>query len=204
MYNATNDVDKALNDLPLKKTGEIYHASSMRMSLPIRYVPIDFVAGLKGEVDLSTNNYAPDKKQYKGFDDKRGEYKAQLDTYTGQFSDEVIFYTVGDADKIKELLTFIDGIGRKTNQGVGGFSSFTIEEMDDDWSLYHDSMKVMRPIPKIVLKDMFPKINCKSLVWDKVAFKGPYWEASNQADCYVPDSDRLPMGVVQEEFDDEF
>ena len=205
MYNATGSVEKALNDLPIKRTEDLYHASSLRLMMPIRYVPVDFVAGLKGEIDLSTMNYSPDGKKYKIFDDKRNQYKVQMDKYSAQYSSEAVFYVCGDPEKIDQLMSFIDGLGKKTNQGIGGFHRYAISTIEHDWSLYQETLKVMRPIPKTLFAELYPDVSVDNLSWDKVAYKGPYWDKENQLDCYVPDNDRVPLEMPGDiEFDDVF
>jgi len=54
---------------------------------------------------------------------------------------KVCFYFKGNPDRVIKLLEFINGIGKKTKYGFGWFSSYKIEEVEDETYVYY------RPLP---------------------------------------------------------
>ncbi|KZX84834.1 hypothetical protein A3715_17505 [Oleiphilus sp. HI0009] len=203
MFQATGDIEKAANELPIKRTDGIYHASSVRFSLPIKKEIADFTAGLRGEEDLSTNKFRPDKKKYIGFDNARGDYKAQLDGYNAIRSKEAVFYCVGEKEKIEELLTFLPGLGKKTNQGFGAYQYITITEIAEDKSMYDDRLGVMRPVNEETLRKL--GVNTHNCISDVTSIAPPYWDKNKQVECLVPENDRMLPGMLGSHiFDEEF
>jgi len=57
------------------------------------------------------------------------------------------WYCVGKRRRIKELLSTVTHVGKKTSQGWGRVSDWSIESWPDDWSCYGPGGELMRGIP---------------------------------------------------------
>ena len=88
-------------------------------------------------------------------DNKRGFFKPFLNKYplvlganpeTDDSLLTVAFFGHGDIERVRGLLRFLPGIGRKVRQGYGLIGSVRIDVIDQDISLVRDGYP-MRPIP---------------------------------------------------------
>ena len=177
-------VDVSLLDLPLKKTGDVYHAS----------------VGIYGdELKLYTDTL------YKRFTDKetykltRKQQKGRVKTNQGHFKDfminlpllvtnNLVFYCNGDEKELKRLLQHLTHVGKKTSIGGGRISKINITETEVDYSFFKDGA-VMRPIPV----DMKIPI-AEGMVFQKQPYKPPYWDKNNIGFCIVPEN-QIKKGI---------
>lgn len=87
-----------------------------------------------------------------------------------------------DSEDVNEVMRLIDkwifGIGKKTSQGYGEFSSYVIEKCDFDFQ-----GESCRPIP--ISEDQFMEImkTPNSLSLKYTGFRPPYWLPQNQGYC---------------------
>jgi hypothetical protein len=200
IYNATGDADKAISEVPLKRTQGVYHGSSIRFANPCRIVNVDYISGLRSESDVSSKNFSPDGKKYKFIDPKRDVYRNTLDVYKGVESTEAVFFGCGDIPAIEQLLPHIEGLGKKTTSGIGHFFSVSIDKISSDDSIFVSELGVMRPVPKNVMNHLGFAVGDSE--WDRVTYQPPYWDLSQVEDCYVPVGFELPEVVL--DLDDEF
>jgi len=110
---------------------------------------------LRGINDLSEEHFAPQSKgkakRYLAIDVKRGPYKANMSNYAGIDARTVIFYGVGDADRVVELIrNHLPGIGRSANAGAGEIVDVNWKRMTEDYSWITPSGLPARPLPLAV------------------------------------------------------
>ena len=156
--------------LPIKRTGEIYHASVSQ------FIP-------KYSVKIT--------RIYKRFEDKwAGDLdKKKIRVGSGHFRSyamaepyiackEVVFYVNGDLEIIKGLiLRNVIGLGNDLRIGFGTVRDIIFEEIEEDWSLVAGDI-AMRPIPVEMCKEYEEAAY--------IAYKGPYWNPKNVALCVPP------------------
>ncbi len=125
---------------------------------------------------------------YKRFEDRWAGGKRKISKASGYFKDYMIqhiyipsrtvfFYVCGDKEVLSPLCRLIVSLGDNTRVGWGAVRSFTIEVMDEDWSIVKDGI-AMRPIPEHLLEYTSEKI---ALGW-----RPPYWAPENTAICAPP------------------
>ena len=203
MFQHTDDLDVAHNQLPLKKSKGIYHASALRLQHPIRQVECDFNGGVRqGDQDVSL--FKPTSKRgnkYGYIDTVRGDHKSFMNTYTGYESahHKGYFYVCGDKDEIKRLLdAYVFALGKKGHSGsYGSFDSYSIEEVDQDYSLRHPKMGVMRALPI----SEFSEFSTDECCTEYSGFYPPYYQTGAQM-CLMPLSivDNSKIDVVVDDF----
>ena len=204
LYQETDDLHVAHEELPLKRTGGVWHASQIRMEGPVMYQSVDFSMSLK-ESDMDKRLFAPGRSnRYSYIDQVRGEHKANLDRYPGLVSktNKVHFFAFGDKEKIEALLrSNVFSLGKKHQQGYGSISSLTVESADDDFSLYHPEMGVMRPIPIDLVLPF--EISSQKTASELTAFAPPYYQTEQKL-CYVPSSIVYTAMDIEQDEDDFF
>lgn len=114
---------------------------------------IDF-DGRRGKIDVSSG-------LYKGY---------QMPVYT-RSALRVYWYAVGDMERVRDLLSDVTHIGKKTSQGYGRINLWDVEAWPHDWSMWRDG-KPTRAIP----------------AQDGALYgvRPPYWRAANQTTCTLP------------------
>lgn len=93
----------------------------------------------------------------------------------------VEWYLVGEPERIRELLSTVTHLGKKTAQGWGRVIRWEIEPVDEDWSIWKDG-KLMRGIPPEHAKDQVPL----DLAFIHYGIRPSYWDKRNQMLLLVP------------------
>lgn len=93
----------------------------------------------------------------------------------------ITFYAVGHKSEIEELLSLIPAVGKKPSVGWGMVKEWIVEEISEDYSLYHPEHGLMRPVPIEEADDRL-----KDYPIMQYAVKPPYWKNINKRLCYVP------------------
>jgi len=96
--------------------------------------------------------------------------------------DNIVFYFIGDKNKIKELVDYIVGIGKKVKAGFGWFSSFEITIAEKEEQKY----LLFRPLPLKVMADNIFKDRDFSYVNDYGSYRAPYWLGEYQENILIP------------------
>ncbi len=135
---------------------------------------------------------APDKMQYldtkKGIiSDSAGEYRAyRVPSVVRIVKDGIItFYAVGHCNEVLELLNLIPAVGKKNSMGYGFVDRWEVEEIEEDYSLWHPEHGLMRPLPIEDVTDA-DKEKVKRYPIMQYAVKPPYYKVENMKMCYVP------------------
>lgn len=201
LYQETNDLHVAHNELPLKRTDGVWHASQIRVQGPVKIGNVSYFSSLK-EKDQDTRLFAPNgrSKDYVFIDTLRGKHKATTDNYNAyQSKDSIVhFFAYGEADTIRELLQAnIFAIGKKHNHGYGSIVKIEVNEIEDDYSIYHPDFGVMRSLPcdsRLASEHGLP--SKKNMDTELSAFAPPYYDTKREL-CYVPSS--IVIEMVEEE-----
>lgn len=143
--------EDAIPYIPLESVDGIFKGSSAAFEKRYRLISFDRIMSLRGDRDLSVDVFAPNRrggKYYVFVDKKRGKYKTNLQSYSGIFSSEVVFWGVGDVDQVEYLLKyFVLGIGKRSNAGAGEIGSIEVDEIEEDYSWITKEGKPARPLP---------------------------------------------------------
>lgn len=163
--------------LPLRRTGDVYHASVGVYRAPrLRTSRI-----YKRFEDYFIENHPELLNRSYGIG--RGHYKNHMITYPIIVTDTVTFYGCGDISEVERLLGHLTHIGKKTGIGGGKILKLKVRETEMDHSFYHDEYGVMRPIPTS-LKVPLP-VGAGQVIM-RMAYKPPYWDKRNIDLCIAP------------------
>lgn len=93
------------------------------------------------------------------------------------------FYAIGNPEKIEDLLNRISAVGKKPICGYGIVKKWVIEEIDQDYTLFHSKYGLMRPVEVGGHEDNGKYSDYPIMQY---AIKPPYWKVKNMRLCYVP------------------
>lgn len=118
--------------------------------------------------------------------DSVGQYRAyRIPNVIRTVKDGIItFWAMGHADEVKALLDCIPAVGKKCAAGYGIVADWTVEECDNDYSLWHPDYGLMRPVE--VDSNEAQGLNLSGYPVMQYGVKPPYWKAKNLRLCYVP------------------
>ncbi|MGH8463107.1 MAG: hypothetical protein ACRER5_03105 [Pseudomonas sp.] len=187
IYLISGDVERAHSDIPLARTKDVWHASSIqflggeRSSQPYiarldsrDLVPVGYSgeANRKGRININIS----------------GGYLAaqlrKLPTFIGQ----VAFDGNGDIEEVKSLLHALPGLGKNTRQGLGRMGEIVVASSLKDVSVIREDGLPARPTPVTTWEQWGnnPDVAAK----DHVAWQPPYWRHDQDALCVVPTGSR--------------
>lgn len=136
--------------------------------------------------------FAANKMQYldmeKGLiSDSVGAYRAYRNPVVVRVAKnaKIAFYCRGTKDKIEDLLQYMPAVGKKPSMGWGIVESWTVEEIEEDYSLFHPDYGLMRPIT-VEDAGKHPDFDFSKYPVLPYGVKPPYWKPCNARPCYVP------------------
>lgn len=94
----------------------------------------------------------------------------------------ITFYAVGRAEAIRELLQHMMAVGKKAAAGYGIVDRWTVENCDEDYTLWHPDHGLMRPVEIGDEGDL----NLSGYPVMRYGVKPPYWKLKNSRLCHVP------------------
>lgn len=94
------------------------------------------------------------------------------------------FWAIGHKDEIQALLDCIPAVGKKYAAGYGLVDRWTVEDCNEDYSLWHPEHGLMRPVE--VGGDESRDLSLDGYPIMHYGIKPPYWKAKNMRLCYVP------------------
>jgi hypothetical protein len=165
------DVSGCLKNPPIKKTGELWHAS---------------VAQFPDNAKVGVTTF------YKRFDERnchiiettikklqidRGHYRAYMMNIAHVTTRTASFYVNGDLQEVLRLISYLPALGKKGVDGCGFFKSVSVEETPEDYSLVKDGV-AMRSLPCFLGYTSDENI--------RLAWKSPFWAKENVTDCVPP------------------
>ncbi len=168
------DVIDTFQDMPIEKSSNgIFYGSWLQYDKSIANVyqssikkrwadEIDYHIDFKGKAEKVRNN--------------AGEHKPYDIRFAAKSIGNVWFYFISnDIERVKLLLdNHLLGIGKYVNKGFGAFTSYSIEEIQEN-----PFEQIIRPIPA-EKRDLTGNIRTRLM-----AYKPPYWLAKNKAACII-------------------
>lgn len=173
--NLSPYLPKNKRPLPLKKTGDIFHASA---------------SIFEPESVKATKIYKRFEEQWterlkrKSIRIGAGYFRNYILTQVYIPARTMTFYAYGDMELIAQLVeSYVAGVGNDFRVGFGAVRNVTIEKTDADYSIMMDG-KAMRAIP-IEYCTSYEKAMY-------LAFRAPYWDPRNVTVC-VPPGERCEL-----------
>ena len=183
-YNASSHLltnDLIVPDLPLARCGEgedWYFACSFNTIPPIA----EYIMYWHKRFDDQLEQYIEFKGKRGKVDVRSGKNKAYRMPLVVQLFDYLQWFAVGHLESVRELISTITHIGKKTSQGLGGVDYWEVEPWPEDWSVVRDG-KLTRAIP---VESGFPEEVQESRI-ALYGIRNPYWHTSNQRVCIMPE-----------------
>lgn len=119
-----------------------------------------------------------------------GEFKSYHQPIYVEAVERLVWYAVGEPDKVRQLLdTHITHLGKHHNRGYGVVAAWEVEPCDgpeDRW-LWREDGTPARAIPTAMLDDWTGEV-----AW--AGYRPPYWLAAHQAWCAVPNPVEATVG----------
>lgn len=164
-------------EIPLEKTSInskefFYHSSILRFE-PLRISKKDMYR----HTDLPFLDHT--KNPQKKYMVVGGEFKGNKKEFIAISSPKAIFWCRGDRVLIDRILSRLNGIGKNTRAGNGQIISYSIKPIEKDYSVFHPTFGLNRPIPISYGKKLDNEIAL-------ISYKPPYWARSNHSQCYIP------------------
>lgn len=116
-----------------------------------------------------------------------GLFKSYYENPVVRLIGPVTFYGVGNATKVRDLLSYIPALGKKSSAGWGAVSRWDVDPWHEDWSTYSPDLGLMRPMPPEEIA-----IDPAPYMLRDVGVKPPYWKPYSQKLCYVPNVFQSP------------
>lgn len=181
IYEATNDLEQAHSQIPLKNTQGLWHGSAAIFE-PWDTQRVSFVANLRASHDLDIDLVAQNKQgqpHTKLGLTRRREFGAVMNSYRAIATPDVTWYAQGDTAQVERLLSGVSFIGKRRASGFGQVTGMRMEpdELDGVVGPFGDPL---RPVPI----DLFAGSGT-SLKAD-AAWRPAYWHPANRAVCFVP------------------
>lgn len=156
--------------IPLRKTGDIYHASASVFVPPAQYRVTKYYKRFEAL-------YA-DGLRKKRIDVGRGHFRGFMMRQVYVPCREVVFYGCGDLSIIRYLMdTYLVSIGDNGRVGWGAVREITYEEIEEDLSLVANGT-AMRPIPVEMCSQYEEAVY--------LPYRSPYWDPTNVRLCVPP------------------
>lgn len=110
---------------------------------------------------------------------KSGKYKGYRMPVFTRHALAVRWYAVGDKAETERLLNFCTNLGKKSSQGYGSILEWTVDAIEDDYSVRGRGGQLMRAVPSE-----------SGLL---TGFRPSYWSPENQAICQLPPTLTEPL-----------
>jgi hypothetical protein len=178
------DFSKAYNQLPLKQTNGLYHASTGIIHQPEPF-STTYIAGLHAghylDADIVEINSRTGKHPRLSEKRKR-EFGNVMHKYYGTFGKSIWFFFEGDGDEVINLMMEMPFIGKKSTTGWGelNLDSIEIETATVNGVLDVDGYP-LRPIPDFLYKG----VKNNDVIIADTCWKGPSWAFENREKCYI-------------------
>lgn len=137
------------------------------------------------DITVSDNYKYIDKPSGK-IETSKGFFKNYHNSCIIRTISDIEFYGVGTIEKVIDLLTYINFVGKKPSAGWGMVKKWIVQPIDYDLSTYSEKYGIMRPI---ILddEDNSPKYNISKYTIMDCGIKPPYWKKRNARLCAIPE-----------------
>ena len=183
--------DDAIDDLPLRETEKVWHASSLftdRLGFAISHTKV----AMRGKDRLEV----PERVQrVKG---KYRKWPNLLNRYDLQAASVGVYLGVGDLNSVEAIFRDIPAIGVRRADGMGLIDSFIVEPVEVDaktWGLKDGAGRPVRPVPVDIWREFGAE---EPEIIEVCRWRPFYWQASNPtAICAVPPSTSIAELVLE-------
>lgn len=181
VFEATEDLEKAHNGLPLKRSGELFHASAAIM-FPDAKQDQTFAASMRWDHDFSPDVFKKNSqgKLRKVSAKRKRDFGNVFNTYKSFVAPEILWYCEGRRAEIERLLANVEFIGKRRGSGFGQVKNWKVEQGEYD-GLLGLNQNPLRPIPEALYEGNDSALKIET------SWKPPYWEPTHRAICYVPE-----------------
>ncbi len=200
LFARTGDMDRANRDIPLARTGEIWHGSAGFLdSVLAQSLLPSFKRGISIAEEMwapayqtgtGRNRNTPIKKRV---DIQRDRYATQMDQYPSVAASTLKWFGRGDLAAVRDLLSDLRYVGKKSRQGWGQVQRIDFDETDTDLSIAWEGpdgiAHPMRPVPVDLWQSMGHSAD--GLLQQDAAVAPPYF-CYPPARCVVPSSRTEP------------
>lgn len=177
----TGDIERAHRDIPLKRSGPLWHGSSLFLVNPTP-IQAPFIANLSA-VRNDCDGYSG-KIQRAG-----GDFRAFVDKYDAYAPEYAVWFGCGDLSAVERLLRLLPGIGKKSAQGYGQIKEYLVIPIPRDRSLMLEDGTPARPVP-LSIWEQIPA--ARGGRHDAITFRPPYWDTRGTEMCAIPSGISLP------------
>lgn len=157
LFSRLQDLDRALAEIPLKRTAGVYHGSAAFLEGQSGVGSFTIGSSLQAN-RLDPTMIAPRKNgAFPAISVAKGEFRNRQTHYVSHTARGVWFGGYGDMSKVEALLREVDGLGAKRSSGWGEVISVEVVEVEDDDPLYGIKLKdgtPARPVPVDVWSQM--------------------------------------------------
>lgn len=112
---------------------------------------------------------------------EKGRYRAYHMPVYYKVARRIEWYCVGDAERLRYLLSVTSAIGKKTSQGWGRVTEWRVEPWPEDWSEWREG-RPMRALPERLTAKAHPDARKH----DYYGLRPPYYAANNQRKVLLP------------------
>ena len=177
LFEQTGSVESALSDIPLARRMDVWQGSAALYEDATR-CKAPFVYSLRADHDLTPHMVRPGRGQkYPTINPKRlREFGNEMHVYDALAARAVWFFGHGDMGQVETLLSDVQAIGKKRQQGFGAVVRSDIEEVEGNelWGLADLDGFPMRPIPLQSWEGRGDTMR------DDEAYHPPYWQPRNR------------------------
>lgn len=190
VYRETGLMGKdTIPHIPLEQGEDgIFKASCMFVAGAYSHETVGRIMSIRGRNDLDASLFSPNSKgklkRYLGVDTARGPYKSNMSSYQGIDAKTVVFFGVGDPDRVVQMIeNNILGLGKRSNAGAGQIMGIHWEPVIEDESWVTAAGKPARPLPLAIWKKLSAS---RSVPIAHVTVRIPYWETAMAVEAVHP------------------
>ena len=118
------------------------------------------------------------KRVYTG----KGEFAAKWMPFQTMVTEYLTWYVRGLRDEIESVLVNVHSIAKKRRRGYGVVRQWTVEESENDYSVFGPGGKLMRPVPARLLETLGVQ---GEFEYALTTYRPPYWDARYVARCAI-------------------
>ncbi len=189
LFKKTQDVTIAHTEIPLERTGIVWHGSAF---FPID--PLPYGVKFKSDVSPLLGHIPPYVDAPNSILRVGGKDKPTIDQRDGYIATQGYWFGCGDIDEVASLLDDLTNLGKKSNQGFGVVDSIKVIPMKHDGSVIFPDKSPARPIPLEVYEGSGFLGQYSS---DRVCCEPPYWQMNNQYMSALPTFKHLTMEHIE-------
>lgn len=203
IFAATGDLHAAHQDIPLQRTGQVWHGSAAlidsalhRTDLPAfkrGISPLEEMWAPAYQTGTGRNSATPVRKRV---DTVREKYKTEMDQYSAIVASTLTWAGCGDVQTVRSVLAELRFVGKKSRQGWGQVDRIEIEEADEDLSLAYQGAGAalpLRPVPVDLWESLGHSI--AGLLQIDAQVCPPYFDPASRCRCVVPASRTAPWAT---------